>query len=73
MSARFRMRIGHPAASAPPSPPEASATHVRRMHVQATHPMRWVASSELAYAVMFLASEGAATIHGVALPVIGLV
>lgn len=36
-------------------------------------PMRWVAPPDLANAVMFLAWEGARAIHGVALPVTGLV
>lgn len=36
-------------------------------------PMRWVTPPDLANAVMFLAWEGARAIHGVALPVTGLV
>ncbi|MGJ7491399.1 SDR family NAD(P)-dependent oxidoreductase [Variovorax sp. ZT4R33] len=48
-------------------------TPQNRADMPQADPTRWVAPSELANAVMFLAWEGASAIHGVALPVTGLV
>lgn len=48
-------------------------TPQNRADMPQADPTRWVAPSELANAVMFLAWEGARAIHGVALPVTGLV
>jgi NAD(P)-dependent dehydrogenase (short-subunit alcohol dehydrogenase family) len=48
-------------------------TPQNRADMPLADPTRWVAPSELANAVMFLAWEGASAIHGVALPVTGLI